>query len=74
LHLVFVTKYRRKVIHAEMLQRMAEVLQCVCNKNGSTMLEINAEADHVHLWVDRHPDNNVSQLASNLKGASSRII
>jgi putative transposase len=74
LHLVFVTKYRRKIINADMLQRMAEVFQRVCNKNGSTMLEINGEADHVHLLVDLHPDNNIAQLVASLKGASSRII
>jgi putative transposase len=74
LHLVFVPKYRRKVINAEMLQRMAEVFQRVCGRNGSKVLEINGEADHVHLLVDLHPDNNISQLVASLKGASSRII
>lgn len=38
------------------------------------MLEMNGEADHVHLMIDLHPDNNISQLVASLKGASSRII
>jgi len=74
LHLVFVTKYRRKIINAEMLQRMAEIFQRVCAKNGSKVLEIDGEVDHVHLLIDLHPDNNISQLVASLKGASSRII
>lgn len=74
LHLVFVTKYRHKIINAEMLQRMAEVFQRVCGKNNSKALEVNGEADHVHLLIDLHPDNNISQLVASLKGASSRII
>lgn len=74
LHLVFVTKYRRKIINAEMLQRMVEIFQRVCAKNSSKVLEINGEMDHVHLLIDLHPDNNISQLVASLKGASSRII
>lgn len=74
LHLVFVTKYRRKIITGEMVQTMAEVFQRVCVANKSKMLEINGEPDHVHLMIDLHPDNNISQLVASLKGASSRII
>lgn len=38
------------------------------------MIEMNGEPDHVHLLVDLHPDNNISQLVASLKGASSRIV
>jgi putative transposase len=69
-----VTKYRRKIINAEMLQRMIEIFQRVCGKNNSKVLQINGEADHAHLLIDLHPDKNVSQLVASLKGASSRII
>jgi putative transposase len=74
LHLVFVTKYRRKIITDHMVQTMAEVFQRVCTANKSKMLEINGEPDHVHLMIDLHPDNNISQLVASLKGASSRIV
>ncbi|MGI0491791.1 IS200/IS605 family transposase [Alkalinema pantanalense CENA528] len=57
-----------------MIQTMAEVFQRVCIANQSKMLEINGEPDHVHLMVDLHPDNNISQLVASLKGASSRIV
>lgn len=74
LHLVFVTKYRRKIITQDMMQRMVEVFQRVCRKNNSVVVEMNGEQDHVHLLIDMHPDNNISQLVASLKGASSRII
>ncbi|HEY9803777.1 MAG TPA: IS200/IS605 family transposase [Leptolyngbyaceae cyanobacterium] len=32
------------------------------------------EVNHVHLLIDVHPDNNISQLIGSLKSASSRII
>jgi len=74
LHLVFVTKYRRRVVTDPMLQTMAEVFQRVCTANKSRLLEINGEPDHVHLMIDLHPDSNISQLVASLKGASSRIV
>jgi putative transposase len=74
LHFVFVTKYRRKIITAEMLGRLKEVFSHVCEKTGCDLLEFSGEADHVHLLVNLHPNNNVSVLAGSLKSASSRIL
>lgn len=74
LHLVLVTKYRRKVITLPMIERMAEILQNICKKKKSLMLQFDGESDHVHLLIDLHPDNNISQLVASLKSASSRVI
>lgn len=74
LHVVFVTKYRKNVITPEIMQRIGEVFQRVCMKGKSKMLEFNGEEDHVHLLLDVHPDNNISQLMASLKSASSRIV
>lgn len=74
LHMVFVTKYRRKVITKPMKQRLQEVLANVCIKTKCRLTEFNGEADHVHLLVDFHPDNRLSALIGSMKSASSRII
>lgn len=74
LYLVFVTKYRRKVLTGAMLERMTDILAGVCWKAKSVLVEFNGEADHVHLLVDLHPDNNISSLIGSLKSASSRIL
>jgi putative transposase len=74
LHMVFVTKYRRKVITATMLERLHEVFANVCIKTKCQLTEFNGEADHVHLLVDFHPDNRLSALIGSMKSASSRIV
>ena len=74
LHLVFVTKYRRQVLTAAMLERMTDILAGVCGKAKSVLVEFNGEPDHVHLLIDLHPDNNISTLIGSLKSASSRIL
>lgn len=74
IHLVLVTKYRRQVITALMLQRLREIFQATCQKWRSSLIEFNGEADHVHLLVSFPPDVQVSKLVNNLKTVSSRLI
>ena len=74
LHFVFVTKYRKKVINAPILDRMHEIFTNICIKTNCILIEFSGEQDHVHLLVDYHPDNNISDFTSSLKSASSRII
>ena len=74
LHLVFVTKYRRQVLTGAMLEAMKPVLERVLSANQSILTEFNGEPDHVHLLVDLHPDNNISDLVASLKSASSRVL
>jgi putative transposase len=74
LHIVFVTKYRRKVLTQAMIETMKPVLERVLEANQSILSEFNGEPDHVHLLIDLHPDNNISALISSLKSASSRIL
>jgi putative transposase len=74
IHLVLVTKYRRKVINQEILQRLHEILVSTCTKWSSTLTDFNGEADHVHLVIDFPPDVEISKLVNNLKTVSSRLI
>ncbi len=74
LHIVLVTKYRRKVLTRQMLESMKSVFERVLESNQSILTEFNGESDHVHLLIDLHPDNNISDLVASLKSASSRIL
>ena len=74
LHIVFVTKYRRKVINAQMLERMKEIFERLCQNQKSELIEFGGESDHVHLLVDLSPDVAVSKLVNTCKTISSRLI
>ncbi len=74
IHLVLVTKYRRQVITAEVLQRLKEIFEATCAKWRCTLKEFNGEVDHVHLVISFPPDVQVSTLVGNLKTVSSRLI
>ncbi|MGV0026549.1 IS200/IS605 family transposase [Phormidesmis priestleyi] len=74
LHFVFVTRYRRKIIDAAMLQRMHEMFGQVCRTMDCELLEFSGEADHVHLLVDFHPKQSISAVAGSLKASVSRMV
>jgi putative transposase len=74
LHIVLVTLYRRKALTDPMLETMKTVLHRVLEANQCKLTEFNGEPDHVHLLVDLHPDNNISDLIASLKSSTSRIL
>ncbi len=71
-HLVLVTKYRRKAFTSEMLSRLNVVMQELLEKWDCKLVEFNGEDDHVHLLFQYHPDVELSKLVNNLKSVSSR--
>ena len=73
-HLVFTTKYRRKVMTPEILEEMKISLSLAAQKIGCQTVEINGEADHIHLLLLFPPTLSISSLVNTLKAVSSRMI
>ncbi len=73
LHLVFVTKYRKKVFTEKMYERLHYHFERVCNDFGCKLVETNGQKDHVHLLVEPLPHTTPSRLVNSLKGVSSRF-
>lgn len=74
LSIVFVVKYRRKAISAEILTRLKDIFAENLLKWDCQLLDFNGESDHVHLLIEYKPDKNLSVLSANLKTVSSRLI
>ena len=73
-HLVFVTKYRKKVFNYEHIDYMREVCQVVAQKMNFRLIQFNGESDHVHLLIEYPPKLSISQIVNSLKGVSSRML
>ena len=71
-HLVLTTKYRRRVLSAQMIDRLHEVFESLLNKWECKIIEFNGESDHVHLLFQYHPEIQLSKLVNSLKSVSSR--
>ncbi|MCX5441104.1 MULTISPECIES: IS200/IS605 family transposase [unclassified Streptomyces] len=73
-HLVFVTKYRRKAFTDDMLTRCEEVTREVCQESEAELKQFNGKEDHVHLLAHYPPKVQLSQPVNSLKGVSSRYL
>ena len=72
LHVVLVTKYRRKTLTPELLDYLKEAFADCLTAWRCTLVEFGGEPDHVRLLVDIHPALDISVLINNLKTASAR--
>ncbi|VBA37270.1 hypothetical protein LAUMK13_01552 [Mycobacterium innocens] len=71
LHLVFVTKYRRRIFTRGMLTFCEHTLRMVCTGLDVELVEFNVEADHVHLLVAYPPTVAISTPVQRLKGRAA---
>src|SRR5207248_2872397 len=71
-HLVFVTKYCRKVLTEAAHETLRTLFTKICADFEATLVESNGEDDHVHLLVEYPPKIPLSRLVNSLKGVSSR--
>lgn len=73
-HLVFVTKYRRRIFTKRILSDLRDIFEKVCHDFGAILVECEGEKDHVHLLVNYPPKVSITKLVNSLKGVSSRMI
>lgn len=85
LHMVFVTKGRRRILNIDKNKEYQELFSSICVDIGIKLLgntdkartaceliEFGMDCDHVHLLLRYPPTISVAQLAQYLKGISSR--
>ena len=72
LHIVLVTKYRRRTLTPELLEYLESAFAEILAAWRCKLLEFGGEPDHVHLLIDIHPALDISVLINNLKTASAR--
>ncbi len=73
-HMVFVTKYRRRLFDDAAIEWLQAHFAKVCETMDCVLVACDGEADHVHLLVEYPPKYSVSVLVNALKGTSSRLL
>jgi putative transposase len=51
IHLVWITKYRYKIISVAMGKRLIEILRIVCKNNNLKIISGAIDSDHVHMYL-----------------------
>ena len=73
-HIVWITKYRKKILKGELAKRVRALIREVCKANEVEIIRGDVSEDHVHLFVSVPPHISVSKLMQYIKGQSSRRI
>ena len=71
-HFVWITKYRKGVLHGEVARRLRALVIEVCRANEIEILRGHVSRDHVHLFVSAPPHLSPSKIMQRIKGKSSR--
>ena len=73
-HIVFIPKYRKKVLYGKVLNDVREILVTLCKYKQVDIIAGAVCIDHVHLSVAIPPKLSVSEFMGYLKGKSTLII
>jgi putative transposase len=68
---VFIPKYRRKVLYGELRQHLGDVFRKLALQKESRIEEGHLMLDHVHMMISIPPKYAVSQVVGFIKGKSA---
>ena len=70
-HVVWIPKYRRKVVYKDVRRELGEVFRELAQQKGSTVEEGHLQADHLHMLISIPPKYSVAQVVGFMKGKSA---
>jgi putative transposase len=70
-HVVWIPKYRRKVLYGQLRRHLGELLHGLARQKESQILEGHLCRDHIHVLISVPPKYSVSQVVGYLKGKSA---
>ncbi len=73
-HIVWVPKYRKRILKGALAKRLRELLLECSEVNRWRIEELNIQPDHVHMVLQFKPDVALSKIIQLFKGKSSLII
>ena len=69
--IVWITKYRKPVLRADIAQRVRELIREICRVNDVEIIKGHISRDHVHIFVSVPPHLSISHLVQTIKGKTS---
>ena len=73
-HLVWIPKYRRRILTGDVQVETKRLIAPCCEKQGLTLLAMETDIDHIHVFVSAPPRFSPALIANLLKGFSSRCL
>ena len=73
-HLIWCTKYRRKVLSPKIELRLKELIRKKAEEIEVEIVEMETMPDHIHIFVKSKPTYSPHFIVQQFKGYSSRIL
>ena len=73
-HLVWIPKYRRRILSGAIEQATKRLIYECAEKHGFSILALETDQDHVHVFVSAPPRVSPAHIANLLKGHTSRLL
>jgi putative transposase len=73
-HVIWVTKYRYKILGGNIAKRLRELIRQGCEARGITIVSGNIRKDHIHLLLSCPPSIAPNKVVQYLKGRSSCLL
>ena len=70
-HIVFIPKYRKRVLYGKLRRQVGEILRNLCRQRGVELIKGSTRPDHIHMCVAIPPKHSVSSVVGFLKGKSA---
>ncbi len=74
LHIVWITKYRYKVLEGALRERIRTMIRQVCRELGVQIVSGVLSREHVHMFVEIPPHIAVGDVVRRVKGRSSHRV
>jgi len=71
-HLVWITKYRYKILKGRIAERARDLIRQTCEARGIVIVRGAVSGDHVHMLVSGTPELSPAKMVQYIKGRSSR--
>ena len=72
--LVWITKYRYKMLRGEVAERARELIRQICQAREVRIVRGAVSPDHIHMLVSSPPQLAPAKLVQYVKGRSSRRV
>src|SRR6202162_4452307 len=73
-HVVWITKYRYKVLEGSLRERIRTIIRQVCKELGVQIVSGVLSREHVHMFVEIPPHIAVSDFVRRVRGRSSHRV
>lgn len=73
-HIVWSTKYRKKVLVGQIEAECRRLFSAIAQANGIEISAMEIMPDHVHLFISAHPKHAPGNLVKILKGGTGKVL